>query len=304
MLVESNYVLFSTDADISIAILFLAVFVVVLTLVLMVAEIREWGSLGYSKFANGGTKSCNLFIPSRAGMFIIYFPAAITFPIAIVAIGLGLDTWSYGGVTNTPRHWTIAVLFTVLFAKRDLETLFLSKFSGSMEVPSMLFICFAYFTTAFANVLICAGDLAFLPPEENGFSILLIVGIVICLIGGAGNFYHHLLLARLRKPGEEKVYKVPRGGLFWLTPCPHYLFECIGWLGFSLAAGHIASLCVMVVGSSLYLFGRTVSTLRWYRDKADAGVFREPLPKHWKNFPFVDWQANSNSMPKVVHAEL
>ena len=298
MLVESSFLLFSTDADVSIAIIALSAFVVALTLLLMIAEIMEWGSLGYSKFATGGTKSCNLFVPTRVGMFVLYFPAAIAFPTAIAAFGLCLDSWSYGGFTNTPRHWTAAVLFTFLFSKRVLESLFLSKFSGKMEAPSMVFISVSYFTVGVACVLICGGDLAFLPQEQNGFSVLLIIGIVISLIGAAGNFYHHYLLANLRGTGEEKVYKVPHGGIFWLTPCPHYFFEVVGWLGFALAIGHIGAVLLLVLGSGSYLFGRTVSTLRWYRDKANAGTFSEPLPSAWKCFPFVDW-TNNKVAPEI-----
>ncbi|PPS03344.1 hypothetical protein GOBAR_AA17323 [Gossypium barbadense] len=38
----------------------------------------------------------------------------------------------------------------------------------------------------------------------------------------SGNFYHHYLLSKLRTNGD-KEYKIPKGGLFELAICPHYL---------------------------------------------------------------------------------
>lgn len=48
-------------------------------------------------------------------------------------------------------------------------------------------------------------------------------GVVLFLVGILGNFYHHFLLSKLRVKGD-KGYKIPKGGLFSLVICPHYLF--------------------------------------------------------------------------------
>lgn len=56
--------------------------------------------------------------------------------------------------------------------------------------------------------------------------IILAVGIITFLVGETIVMYHHQLLADLRrgKTGKDaKKYAIPRGGLFELVACPHYV---------------------------------------------------------------------------------
>jgi very-long-chain enoyl-CoA reductase len=85
---------------------------------------------------------------------------------------------------------------------------------------------------------------------------------VLFLIGIIGNFYHHRLLSKLRSK-NDKEYKVPKGGLFDLVICPHYLFEILGILGISLTAQTLYAFSFFI-GSTLYLMGRSYATRRWY----------------------------------------
>ncbi|KAH7536869.1 hypothetical protein FEM48_Zijuj03G0031900 [Ziziphus jujuba var. spinosa] len=85
------------------------------------------------------------------------------------------------------------------------------------------------------------------------------------LEGIAGNFYHHILLAHLRKKGE-KEYKIPKGGLFGLVICPHCLFEIIGFVGFFLISRTLHAFFI-AIGISFYLMGRSYATRRWYISK-------------------------------------
>ena len=57
-------------------------------------------SLGYSKFAKQEQKYS---VPSRVGMFIIYFPAVLLFPIML---------WRHG-IEWTPWHVTVTVLMSL-----------------------------------------------------------------------------------------------------------------------------------------------------------------------------------------------
>jgi hypothetical protein len=61
-------------------------------------------------------------------------------------------------------------------------------------------------------------------------------GVLVFAVGIAGNLYHHYLLSRLRSgsSGGDKGHRIPRGGLFELVTCPHYLFEIIGLFGFAM----------------------------------------------------------------------
>lgn len=85
------------------------------------------------------------------------------------------------------------------------------------------------------------------------------------LIGISGNFYHHYLLSKLRKDGQ-KEYKIPRGGLFDLVVCPHYLFEIVEFIGLACISQTIYAFS-FTIGSALVLMGRSYATKKWYLSK-------------------------------------
>ena len=107
-------------------------------------------------------------------------------------------------------------------------------------------------------------------------------GVVLFLLGISGNFYHHFLLSKLRKKGEEeKSYKIPKGGLFGLVICPHYLFEIIEFLGISFISQTLFGY-FFTIGTIFYLMGRSYATRKWYISKF------EDFPKDVKALiPFV-----------------
>lgn len=105
-------------------------------------------------------------------------------------------------------------------------------------------------------------------------------GVLLFLIGIGGNFYHHYLLSKLRGK-SDKEYRVPKGGLFCLVICPHYLFEIIGFLGISCISQTLYAFS-FTLGSALYLMGRSYATRRWYLSKL------EDFPQHLKALiPYV-----------------
>lgn len=106
------------------------------------------------------------------------------------------------------------------------------------------------------------------------------VGLFVFLVGNCGNFYHHYLLSKLREKGD-KSYKIPRGGLFDLIICPHYLFEIITFVGVSFIAQTIFA-CLFMLGSAVYLSARSYSTRKWYASKF------EDFPKNVKGLiPYI-----------------
>lgn len=90
-------------------------------------------------------------------------------------------------------------------------------------------------------------------------------GVALFLLGIAGNFYHHLLLSKLRDKGN-KGYKIPKGGLFRFVICPHYLFEIIELVGVALISQTIYAFS-FALGSAMYLMGRSYATRKWYLSK-------------------------------------
>ena len=93
------------------------------------------------------------------------------------------------------------------------------------------------------------------------------------------------IIRNLRSKAEvaagEKVYRIPRGGMFRWVTCPNYLFEIIGWTGFAVCTWSLGS--VFVLGISIAnLVPRALSTHKWYRQKF------EDYPKERKALiPFI-----------------
>ena len=252
---------------------------------LFVSEAFSFMNFGYSKFSNVKDRSRKL--PSKVGMFILYFPAALVFPIAAAASGYGTSAWPD---TSTAFHRTTAIMITAHFFKRCLEVVFLHRFSGHTNLLSCVTICILYFGTAFLFYFVAAHRLSspagLASAQLQGFAPNYHIGISLWLCGMLGNFYHHWLLAKLRAQTDTS-YKVPAGALFSVVCCPHYLFELLGWCGVAVAFSHALGYTVLWMMCN-YLLGRSHVTLKWYHDKASVGVIKKPLPSGWKRIvPFV-----------------
>lgn len=223
---------------------------------------RTGGLLTYSKFANGMT--FGIMVPSKLGMCLLYAPAG-------VAAGYMLATADKGD----SRSDLVAKMMIAHFGKRVAECLFVHRYSEKMPLSSSGFISFFYTITSVSAI-----HYARLVPKDLYESWTLPVGLGLFSVGLAGNFYHHYLLASMRKPGE-KEYQVPRGGLFEYVACPHYLFELIGWLGTALVSQHCFALATLGA-MTVYLSDRAVGQTEWNRKKLPN------YPGHRKNLlPFI-----------------
>jgi len=77
-----------------------------------------------------------------------------------------------------------------------------------------------------------------------------IMGVIIFLLGEAGNSYSHLILSRLRS-GATKGATFPRGFAFTYLSCPHYFFELVTWIGFGITTGFPVSVIAFTVASAI-----------------------------------------------------
>lgn len=204
----------------------------------------------YSKMAK---KSPNKMIPSQIGMLYIYLPSFLLCSVCLMGM--------IPNVQMTPA----SILTWIHFAKRVLEVLFLHKYSGKVEENLSRAIGVFYSLVSF---LICC------VAKNNASLASATLGYVFFFIGITGNFYHHYLLANLRRPQqqskeqEQRRYVAPRDGLFDYVAAPHYLFELIGWLGIVMVAQQ-GNAFLVFGGMSSYLSGRSVSQNRWNREKFD-----------------------------------
>lgn len=142
-----------------------------------------------------------------------------------------------------------------------MQVVFIHRYSGGMFLESAILISLSYFLST--ATMICAQHLTQGYPDPS--IDLTYPGIMLFLIGIIGNFYHHYLLSKLRSK-NDKEYKVPKGGLFDLVICPHYLFEILGFWGVFCIAQTVYSFS-FATGTTLYLMGRSYATRRWYLSK-------------------------------------
>jgi very-long-chain enoyl-CoA reductase len=201
----------------------------------------EFLPMRYSKFSTGKG------VPSRLGMFILYF-----LPVVLATI-CALPYFA----TATPIQWIVFGAVVFHFGKRTLEVLFVHKYSGTMQPLTLGIIIAAY--------SLMGGLISWLNVEAIAkMDALFYLGIMFFILGEAGNFYHHKLLAELRK--KEQGYYIPRGGWFEHATCPHYFFELLTWLGLVLVSRHFFTVLVFVAMLG-YLTARSIKTRQWYRSR-------------------------------------
>ncbi|KAI3863761.1 hypothetical protein MKW98_031353 [Papaver atlanticum] len=225
--------------------------------------------LHYSKFWNVGSDSKAVKLSSRTGMLILYTPA---FLAGAVSLWLCFDT-------HDLRFLLVSSALAFHFFKRDIEVLFVHKYSGGMVLDSTILISLCYFFCS-VNMIYNQHLLQGVADPEIDLKF---IGIALFLVGIVGSFYHHCILANLRKEksGADKGYKIPKGGLFGVVVCPHYLFEILTFIGISLMAQSLYPIC-FAIGDTCYLIGRSYVTRKWYLSKFPN------FPKHVKALvPFV-----------------
>ena len=214
-------------------------------------------ALGYSKFSSGKG------IPSRIGMVIIY-----SLPILIVTL-CALPYLPYLRLIQLAVYGALVIHF----GKRVLESLLIHKYSGHMDVLAVVVASITY--TFMAGGI---SGLNIQPASEMGG--IFYAGLVLFFVGEMGNFYHHLLLANLRKADRE--YHIPHGGWFEYVACPHYFFELLAWLGIALLSRHLFAMLVFV-SMSAYLISRSIKTRQWYQQR-----FKQEYPAKRKLLiPFI-----------------
>ncbi|KAJ7974830.1 3-oxo-5-alpha-steroid 4-dehydrogenase family protein [Quillaja saponaria] len=207
-------------------------------------------------------------LSSKTGMLFGYTPAFL----ACVA-----SFWIFPHQGS--RFLLLKSALTLHFFKRIFEVLFIHKYSGSLSLGTGISISLSYFIVTVT--MIYSQHLTKGIPEPP-IDLKCPAGIILFLTGIIGNFYHHYLLSKLRRGmGDQKEYKIPKGGFFNLVVCPHYFFEIIDFFGVSFISQTLFSLC-FTIGSAFFLMGRSYATRRWYLSRF------EDFPKHVKALiPFV-----------------
>ncbi|KAF2905008.1 hypothetical protein ILUMI_01165 [Ignelater luminosus] len=185
-------------------------------------------------------------------------------PLILYLIFVSRPWLFYGSKDKT---WTLsrtaqiaAICWTVHYAKRLLETIFVHRFSHSTMPLRNLFKNCGYYWGFTAYVAYHTNHPLFTPPM---FSFVAF-GLTMFVICELGNLSIHLLLRDLRPLGT-KIRKIPVPNcniltrLYSLVSCPNYTYEFGAWLGFSIMTSCLPALIFAGAG----MFQMTI----WAREK-------------------------------------
>ncbi|CDF33568.1 trans-2-enoyl-CoA reductase (NADPH) [Chondrus crispus] len=172
-------------------------------------------------------------------------------PLLLYPLFYNQPRWIYGDAIHAAvTPWAREVQFSALmawtfhYAKRELETLFVHRFSHATMPLSNLFKNSIYYWGFAAYVAYFVNHPLYTPPKED----LVYTGMCLFYFMEVGNLSAHWTLRMLRPPGT-KVRRIPRGGLFELVSCPNYTYEILSWLGFNMMTKTIAGLLFMCAGA-------------------------------------------------------
>lgn len=171
-------------------------------------------------------------------------------PLLIHPLMLALRPYLYPWTTLTPLSSTQLLTFYMImahFAKRELETIFVHKFSSSTMPAWNIFRNSAFYWLLWgllsAYALYSPTSLAATADEP----LVDMAGLVVFILGEAANAAVHLHLSSLRSRGGTER-KIPTGLGFSIVTCPNYMFEVIGWVGAIITSRSWALAVSLVVG--------------------------------------------------------
>lgn len=116
------------------------------------------------------------------------------------------------------------------FVKRELETLFVHRFSSATMPLANIFKNSAHYWLLSGVLVAWTTYSPTSLTASNGVPALTYAGLAMYVLGELGNLNTHLVLRNLRSAGGTER-GIPKGlGFNWVT-CPNYMFESLAWAG-------------------------------------------------------------------------
>lgn len=198
---------------------------------------------------------------------IEYFGPLIIPPIFLYF----LRPYLYFNFENIPEpSWPqqlICALLVVHFLKREIETIFIHRFSlATMPARNIFKNCGHYWALAGVNIAYWV----FRPDSPTATNelkpILYYGGLLLFVFGELANLNAHLILRGLRRPGTTER-GIPKGFGFGLVTCPNYMFEILAWIGIYLLTGLSWSVLLFIVVGTLQMWEWARKKERRYRQE-------------------------------------
>ena len=196
---------------------------------------------------------------------LAYFGAAFWFLLAVNLDYMPAAPWPLTGnllpKSMLPESVNMVIWFIIMwgihYARRFGEVLLLHDYRRKMSVlegigSNVYYWVFGLWIGWSLNFLKDVQSEFYQPPPM----LLVVLGSLLFIIGEIGNCASHIQLRLLRKQNSNtsqatrSQHVIPKGLLFRFVSCPHYLFECITWIGYSVAimtlSGFVFTLCSII----------------------------------------------------------
>lgn len=218
---------------------------------------------------------------SWKGVFLVEYAGPL-----IIYLWIYQRPWIfYGDVSTSGMDTTVhvaAICWSIHYAKRLLETLFVHRFSHATMPLRNLFKNCSYYWLFTAYVAYHVNHPLFTSPCALRF----LVGLAMFGLCELGNLSIHLALKNLR-PAGSTVRKIPQPTsnpftqLFNLVSCPNYTYEIGSWIGFTIMTSCLPA--------ALFTFAGAYQMAMWALGKQKA--YKKEFPNYPKSrkaiFPFV-----------------
>ncbi|KAH0843489.1 hypothetical protein AYO21_07236 [Fonsecaea monophora] len=187
-------------------------------------------------------------------------------PILIHPVILFLRPYIYPSASkeSSQLQQVLCVLICLHFVKRELETLFVHRFSAAtMPLRNIFKNSFHYWILSGLMIaLFIYSPYSAAAQEPN--PLLFYPGMIIFLLGELGNLQTHLILKGLRSSGGTER-GIPQGFLFNLVTCPNYMTETASWLGVYLLSGLSWGVLIFLIVSVVQMGQWAAKKERRYR---------------------------------------
>jgi very-long-chain enoyl-CoA reductase len=171
----------------------------------------------------------------------------------------------------------------VHFLKRELETLFLHRFSlATMPARNIFKNSLHYWVFAGLNLALwvyAPSSPAASTSDSPISAALTAASVALFIFGEMANLSTHVTLRNLRPEGST-ARGIPQGFGFGLVTCPNYFFEILAWIGvWGVCRSWAAALFIAIAGGQMALWAKKKE--RRYRKE-----FREQYTeKRWVLIP-------------------
>lgn len=173
----------------------------------------------------------------------------------------------------TSTQALLCFLITLHFVKREIETLFVHRFSASTMPFSYVFrnsahywlLCGVYMSVFLYGP--AASTAAGWWPKallaEDNAAVTYAV-VAVWVFAQVSNFVTHMTLRRIRPAGTRKR-AIPTGYGFDAVTCPNYSFEVLGWIAVTMLAGGNWSAMLFSVVGAVTMFKWALKKEKGYR---------------------------------------